>query len=179
MNPLRRLTFAAFIAFALALTPSLTAQPIWTAVANTGAIDERSLGIFEFNTDAAPGISSLRYLTGSLSTATIIARYNVTNPLDNGLVLPWTTLELGNFDNATNGQVIASLYQVNRCTGATTFVCRVGSTDAAASKCEVCNFAAGSVNFAANLYFVEVIVTRTNVAGLPLPNPAAHTLRIF
>lgn len=177
MTITRSLALAALLT--LTLAPNLAAQPIWTAVANTGAIDERSLGIFEFNTDAAPGVASLRYSVASTSTAAIIARYNVTNPLDAGLVLPWTTLELGNSDFATNGSVIATLYQVSRCNGASTIVCRVTSTDFTAPKCEVCTFTAGTVNFAANLYFVEVVLTRSNVTGLPLPNPAAHTLRIF
>lgn len=173
MNRLAPLFLALSLAFILA--PSASAQPIWTAVANTGAMDETATGIFAFITDGPGTPAGLRYLPASASLAPVIARYNVTNPDEANLVLPWTQLELGATDTGATMAVTASLVRVNACTGAAVVVCTVTSLNSATPVCNRCTFAAGAVNFATNLYYVEVRLTRTTAAS----NPIAHTLRIF
>lgn len=166
-----------FLALGLAvlLAPSVSAQPIWTAVANTGAMDETAAGIFAFITDGPGSPAGLTFRPGSTSLGPVIARYNVTNPDEVNLVLPWTQLELGFTDTGATMLVTATLMRVNACNGVAVPICTVASFDSAAATCNRCNFAAGSVNFGANLYYVEVRLTRTVAAA----NPIAHTLRIF
>lgn len=173
---MKRLTALLFALVAIVtLAPAASAQPIWTAVANTGAMDETATGIFAFITDGAGSPAGLQYRPGSASLARIIARYNVTNPLDAGLILPWTTLELGATDLGATGSVTAILMRVNRCNGVAVPVCAVTSVDSNIPQCSTCTFAAGSINFTTSLYYVEVILSRTAAAA----NPIAHTLRIF
>jgi hypothetical protein len=154
---------------ALFLTLPLAAQSgVWTAVGSTGAIDEASLGIYAVNTN------NLTFL--GAATGTVIARYNVTNTLGGGFTdaPPWTTLEMTYFDIAAASSVSATLFQVNRCTNTFTAVCGVVSVDATSPTCVSCNFPAGTINFAASNYVVEVRLTRTSTAL-----PQLFSLRIF
>jgi hypothetical protein len=153
----------------LAGLPLAAQTGTWTAVASTGVVDESAVGIYAF------GTTNLGYnAAGSL--APIVARYNVTNTYGGGVsdVTPWTTLELGYFDNNVNSSVTATLFRVNPCNGTQAVVCSVTSIDNAASTCNSCPFPAGAVNFGAALYYVEVKIGR-NAAAL---NPQALTLRI-
>lgn len=142
---------------------------VWTAVASTGTIDESALGIFSF------GTTNLGYLGTSPSMAPIVARYNVTNLAGGGMNPPWNTLELGYLDTNTGGQVTATLFRVNPCTGSRVALCTVTSVDnPTGPTCRSCSFTAG-VNFQAFLYYVEVTITRLT----PSASPQANTLRIF
>lgn len=160
----------ASLAIALFLLPlSLSAQTgTWTAVASSGDIDETALGIFAVNG------SSLQHQGASLTS--IVARYNVTNTFGGGLtdLPPWTTLELGSFDNTNLGGVRATLFQVDPCTGNQVALCGVGSVDAAAPTCQKCSFTQ-QIDFGQFLYYVEVVIFRSNGAVFP----AARTLRIY
>ena len=80
----------------------------WTAVASTGAVDEAALGIY---TVSGPAIG---YSPDSTSTASIVTRINVTNGYDYIATHtpPWTTLELGYWDNSEHGSVSATLWRV-------------------------------------------------------------------
>jgi hypothetical protein len=153
----------------LAGLPLMAQTGTWTAVASTGVVDESAVGIYAF------GTTNLGY-NASGSVAPIVARYNVTNTFGGGVsdVTPWTALELGFFDNNVGSGVTATLFRVNPCTGAQAIVCTVSSFDSAVSTCNSCGFAAGAVNFANSLYYVEVKIGR-NAAAL---NPQALTLRI-
>lgn len=158
----------AVLALFLAVAP-VTAQQGWTAVGSTGALDEASLGLYATN---GP-------LLGFLPTpvGTVVARYNVTNAFGGGFTdtPPWNILEMTYFDNSPSSVVSATLFQVNRCTGAVTVLCSMNSVDNAGNTCQSCGFAAGSINFGASNYFVEVKVNRT-VAAV---NPQLIALRIF
>jgi hypothetical protein len=161
----------AVAAVVLAGLPLAAQSGTWTAVASTGTIDESALGIFAF------GSTNLGYLGGSAAVTPIVARYNVTNTLGGGVsdIMPWTTLELGYFDNSVNSAVRADFFRVDRCTGAQQLICTAGSVDAAASQCVRCTFPAGTVNFANNLYYVQVTLSR-NAAAV---SPQALTLRLL
>jgi hypothetical protein len=153
----------------LAGLPLAAQTGTWTAVASTGVVDESAVGIYAF------GSTNLGY-NGAGSLNPIVARYNVTNTFGGGTsdVPPWSVLELGYFDNNVGSAVTATLFRVSPCNGVQTVVCSVTSIDNAASTCNSCPFPAGSINFAASLYYVEVKISRNAVAL----SPQALTLRI-
>lgn len=159
----------AVLAFFLAALPMAAQSGAWSAVGSSGSIDEAALGIYAVNGAA------LQHQAGA--TGTVFARYNVTNTFGGGLTdaPPWNTLELTYFDNSPSSAMAAVLLEVDRCTGATTVLCNVSSVDAAAPACRVCNFPAGSINFATSLYYVEVRLSRS-VAAV---TPQVIGLRIF
>jgi hypothetical protein len=164
---MKRVTLGLVLLLAvLATTAPSFAQvnPVWTAVASTGAIDEGSLGNFLF------GTTNLGYRNNVLTP--IIARYNVVNIA--GFVNPaWTTLELGAVDATANGQVSATLWEVNPCTGTRVAKCTTTSVDNdQAGVCTTCQFA--GIDFVNFLYYVEVTLSR-NMAV----NVQATTLRIW
>lgn len=153
----------------LAVSPVAHASH-WTAVASTGTVDESAAaaGIFAF------GPTTLGYLPGIMALAPIVARYNVTNT--SGVdIAPWTTLELGYFDNAAAGQITADLYKVDPCTGVRSLLCTATSANMAVPSCVTCTFAGNVIDFSQYLYYVEVTVDRNNAGALP----TANTLRIF
>src|SRR3954454_18436552 len=95
---------ATVLALTLALPAAAQINPVWTAVASTGAIDESSAAIYAVNG------ATLGYLTGSPSLAKVVARYNVTN-LDGTNNPLWSNLQLGFFDNSPASSVTATLFQ--------------------------------------------------------------------
>ncbi len=152
----RAIVRCAVLAFFLAALPMAAQSGAWSAVGSSGDIDEASLGIFAVN------LASLQHQAGAVGS--VVARYNVTNTFGGGItdLPPWDTLEMTYLDPGATSSVSATLFQVNRCTGAISFVCGVSSTDSTAPSCVSCNFpAAAAINFAQSLYFVEVRVTRT------------------
>jgi|SRR6185369_3399737 len=161
-----RFTLAALL-LACAL-PAAAAMGTWTAVASTGVVDESAVGIYSF------GSTNLAYLGGSAAVTPIVARYNVTKTWSASDTPPWTTLELGYFDNGPTGAVRADLFQVDRCTGKQTLLCSFTSVDFTTSTCGSCTFAT-PINFAVSLYYVQVTLSRTSPNALP----QAFTLRIF
>lgn len=146
-------------------------NPVWTAVANTGVIDEANLTPVNF---AFTG-SALGHLGASIAPP-VVARYNVVN-LGGNQNPAWTTLQLGAIDTsaAVGNDVTASLIRVNPCTGARVIICTAVSITNSTGACTVCNFAAGTFNFNAFLYEVEVTVSRT----ASTVTEQATTLRIF
>jgi hypothetical protein len=165
----RKLIHFALAALLLACAlPAAAAMGTWTAVASTGVVDESATGIYSF------GSTNLTYLGGSASVAPIVARYNVTKTWSSSDTPPWTTLELGYFDSSPLSTVRADLFQVDRCTGKQTLLCTFTSVDFTASTCGSCTFAP-TVNFANNLYYVQVTLSRTSATVVP----QALTLRIF
>lgn len=159
----------AVLAFFLAALPMAAQSGAWSAVGSSGSIDEAALGIY-----AVSG-AALQHQVGA--TGTVFARYNVTNTFGGGLtdMPPWNTLEMTYFDNSPSSAIAAVLIEVDRCTGAMTVLCNVSAVDAAATTCRVCNFPAGSINFTASLYYVEVRLARSAAAV----TPQVIGLRIF
>lgn len=150
----------------------------WTAVASTGAVDESAQSIFAF-TDAC--VEYKPALTAPGVTGPIEVHYNVVNTFDNRnppTVPGWTTFELGSAAPAGSA-VEAILFKVERCTGKQTELCRVRNTSPAGASlgaiCKTCTFAAASLDFANNLYYAKVTLTRTTPNALP----RACTLRVF
>ena len=140
----------------------------WTSPCSAGAtIDETSTGLYQVNN------ASLFFRAGR--TGTVIARYDVVNTaVPSVAVTPWSTLELGFFDT-TGGNVTATLFQVEPCTGRITTICKATSFAASTAQCVKCTFAPGMVNYLNFLYYVQVTVTRTSTNI----NPQANTLRVF
>jgi hypothetical protein len=167
-----RLCILAFTALLLALSPSAFAAHDWTAVASTGTVDPSANGIYIF---AGP---ELTYASTSTSVSPIIARYNVTNtyPLNSNPDMPgWNTLELGySAAGLPAGAITATLIQVDPCNGNQTTLCTVSSTAGATNVCSDCTFTP-AINFAAHLYYVQVVLTRPSSTLFPI----AKTLRIF
>lgn len=145
---------AVFMLF-LATLPMAAQSGAWTAVGSTGSIDEASLGIYAVNT------TNLFHQTSAVGT--IISRFNVTNTYGGGITdaPPWTTLEVTYFDIDPASTVSATLYRVNRCSNVSSTVCSVTSVDSTNVTCVTCTFPAGTINFSANNYVVEVRVSRT------------------
>src|SRR5690349_20527905 len=143
-------------------------QSGWTSPCSAGAtIDETSTALYQVNG------ASLLFRAGRIGT--VSARYDVTNTAVLSVpVTPWATLELGYFDTV-GGAVTATLFSVEPCTGRVTTICKVSSIAATTSRCVVCTFPAGTVNFLTFLYFVQVDVVR----GATTVNPQANTIRIF
>jgi len=164
-----RLTLAALLLSLLGALPATAAKGIWTAVASTGVVDESAAGFYSF------GSTNLGYTPGTTIVSPIVARYDVTKTWFAGDMAPWTTLELGYFNNSVMSSVQATLFQVDRCTGVQAVVCTVTSNVSTTSTCGTCNFAAGTVNFATNLYYVQVTLSRATNTVVP----QALTLRIF
>lgn len=150
----RAVTRLAVLAFFLAALPVAAQTGAWTAVGSSGSIDEAALGIF------ATSGAALEHQAGT--TGTVVARYNVTNTFGGGLTdaPPWGVLEMTYFDNSASSNVAAVLLQVDRCTGVVTVLCSVNGSDFGETTCRRCTFAAGSINFAASDYFVEVRLSR-------------------
>lgn len=157
----------------LVLPLPLAAQlnPVWTAVASTGTIDEASYTPVNFAFNG----SGLGFL-GASTTPSIVARYNVTN-LGGGSNPLWSNLELGAIDTsgAAGNQVTATLIQVKPCNGTQAIICSTTSVTNTAGVCTRCTFAPNTFDFTQFLYYVEVTVSRT----ASTVTEQALTLRIF
>ena len=146
------------VALFLAALPVAAQTGAWTAVGSSGDIDEASMGIFAVN------LSTLQHQPGAVGS--VVARYNVTNTFGGGLTdtPPWTTMEMTYLDvpvAGSIGTVSASLFEVDRCTGAISFICSINSVDGNAPACLTCTFPSTTViNFGASHYVVEVRVFR-------------------
>jgi hypothetical protein len=170
----RLLCVAAILALPLPSFAQL--NPVWTAVASTGVVDEANLTPVNFAFGGGPpGLPSLGFLGASIQPA-IVARYNVTN-LDGAMNPTWSNLELGAIDTsgAAGNQVVARLIRVHACDGTQVVLCSTTSTTSSTGVCTRCIFAAGAFDFTQFLYYVEVTVSRT----ASTVNEQALTLRIF
>ena len=156
---MRTFTLAAlifFIAFSAA-----SAGQLWTATGSTGTIDPANLS------NATIGTSSVGYASSSTSTAGINVRYNVT--LDDTTAPTWGHIEiLANDAGLTNG-VTATLYGVNRTTGAVTSIAGVGSTGS--TNTQAYSFPIGTsvtFDFTNNYYVIKVTLARTSTSNFPI-----------
>ena len=148
------------------------AQSGWTSPCSSGAtIDEMAVGLYGVN--PFPNNACLTYRAGRFGR--IEARYDVTNTaVPSTPAPPWATFEFGYVDPGAGAVAMAILYEINPCVPNPVEICRVVSVDG--QVCGVCQFAAGAFNFLTNLYFVEVILSRSSAET---PAPQACTLRIF
>jgi hypothetical protein len=147
---------------------SASAIPIWTATGSTGTVDEAALAIF------AVDFGSLGYLSSSASTSAIVARYNVT--VDDTTSPAWANLEiLANDAGVVNG-VTATLYGINRSSGATTLIASVGSAGTGTTTTAVGGIGTSvTFDFTNNYYFVQATVHRTSTSA----HPILRGVRIF
>lgn len=147
------------LAFFLTLSAASAGQ-LWTATGSTGTIDPANISI------ATIGNSSVGYAASSTSTSSITVRYNVT--IDDTTSPTWGHIEiLANDAGLTNG-VIATLYSVNRTTGAVNLIASVGSTGSTTTQAYA--FAIGTsvtFDFTNNYYVVKATLSRTSSSNFP------------
>lgn len=148
----------AVLAVLIAAAPALAASPPWTAAGTTVVIDETSVPMsaltppyFGFSAAAGNGV-----ITGYL---------NVTDITGTGLP-PWDVLELSSFDNSPQSQVSATLFQLDKCTGAVTALCQAVSTDSTITKCSRCGFNT-PMDFNLYDYYITVNIYRSSTALVP------------
>ncbi len=166
---MRKLLLLTAIILPVLAAPTVSlAQSGWTSPCSAGAtIDETSLMLYQTNG------SSLSFR--GAKTGTVTARYDVVNTAVPSVpITPWTRLELGYLDPA-GGNITATLFRVDPCTGNTTAICTLTSAPFPTPTCVACSFPGGTVDFLGFLYFVQVDIRRTT------PNVVvqANTLRVF
>jgi hypothetical protein len=142
----------------------------WTAIGSTGVVDEDSTARYAF------GTTDLTFKAGA-SGSTIVARYNVTNTYDNSgdpNKPLWKKLEMGS-STPLNTFVEAKLYRVKKCDTQQTLICTATNKNGT-SPCAEC-IISEAIDFANNLYYVEVTLNRGfNFGGA---QPRLYTLRVF
>lgn len=147
---------------------SAAAQPMdWNMVGSAGSIDPATtaLGNLQFVNMTA------QHAGGALGQITL--RYPVTNTFGSSsgvFTVPWTRMEVGHIDNGAGGFVTARLWQVNRCTNAQVMIAIMNSIDGGGvTVCPIVPIAMGALplNFAANIYYIEVTIGRNNVGFNP------------
>jgi len=165
-----RILALALAALFLATFAASAQTGTWTAVGSTGTVDPQQVGLFGVIGGTRLGFNP----AGGSNAGILTVRFNVTNTYGGGVsdVPPWTTLEVGAVNSSAFDPVAATLYKVNPCTGARTAICT--ATNTVANSCAICTFPAGTINFGANLYYVEVTITRSTGTG----SPQLSTLRI-
>jgi hypothetical protein len=147
------------LAFFMTLTAASAGQ-LWTATGSAGTIDPAVISA------ATIGTSTLGFNTSTTAT-TISARYNVT--IDDTTAPTWRTIEiLANDQGLVNG-VFASVYSVNRTTGATSLLASVGSTGGTGLAAAYVGAIGTSVtfDFTSNYYVVRATVIRTSTSNFP------------
>jgi hypothetical protein len=142
----------------LLLALPMSAQ-IWSTTGSTGAIDETSLALYEFNNQ------SLQFKAGAVGT--IVARYPVVSDVSNP---GWGSFWLG----YAGPGVTVRLKEVDQCgineTVITTF------TNPNAAELNTCTghiFGPFTWNFAQRSYYIEVTLTRANTLTNPRFNRIA------
>jgi len=149
------------VVFIMIVTMSLgaSAQNIWTAAADTCAVDEDSLLYY---------VDGAAYFTMNNSTpdgSTVTERCMVVNPMDGGSTPGWGHLTLGFYDPgaALNSYARAILYYVPRKApfSPVTEIMRVTSTDVLGGYGVGSNGFGHVFDFTTNVYWVAVTVYRT------------------
>ncbi|HEV7763545.1 MAG TPA: hypothetical protein VGQ76_00960 [Thermoanaerobaculia bacterium] len=107
-------------------------------------------------------------------TGTLIARYNVTNTVGGAIdkTPAWTTMTAAFTDNSSNGVVNLRLMEVDRCSKQEQEICAISSADD--DTCESCDFGSSTFDFANNVYYVDVRITRSVTSA----NIALHSVGI-
>ena len=144
------------------------AQSGWTTACSAGAtIDEASRNLY------GTFANYLTFRAGQIGN--VQARYDVTNASSPSMVNPlWTTLELDCIDSLPGDVVTATLFEYTPCEPNLQQICTVTSTDVG-QQCVFCQFAAGTINFLNNVYWVTVNITRNNANDVV----RANSVRVY
>lgn len=148
--------------------------PAWSHVGSAFTVDEGSA------TKYAMGTASFGFKTGQISSTglrgilnPIVARCNVTNPLDSGNP-GWNALIVDYLDpdgTGTNYRVYVILYRLDRSTGSVSTVAKFDSnTVALTTRGERQVIFTHAMDFLNNEYFVQVQVYRADTSGSPVVN---------
>ncbi len=176
---IRSLTLGALTLGLALIAPNLaTAQivesgPYWTAAASTCTPDK-------YNNNKHGFLRSDFFFDGS-AVGVILARCNVTNPLDGiGATPNWNALIVGFQDpdgTTPHVSVLTRLIRVSRPTGDTSVVATLNSnTDALTTRHErFAQFNASAINFRNYEYYVEIYLIRPSTAVV---SPRAYSLRL-
>ena len=141
------------------------AQSGWTSPCSAGAtIDEASRNLY------ATASNFLAFRAGQVGT--VQARYDVTNP--GGSNPPWGFFQLDCFDNLPGDSVTASLVQYTPCENVVQTICTIMSDDSG-QQCPICQFDPATFDFANNVYWIIVTITRNNAADVV----RANALRVY
>jgi len=156
-------------ALALLTFSAMAGAQVWTAVASSGAIRDKSINVYG-TLDA-----SLFFRAGA--TGNVWATYNVTDPKDNSTSPAWTTLE---FTARNNGSSLgafatASFYRVPRGSATSLAICTAIAPATGALSTSTCTFSSSLIDFTNYSYYVVVSLGRDNTAQ----TEEAISLRIF
>ena len=152
------------------VTLSAAAQPMdWNMVGSAGSIDPATTGA---GTIAFTNMTA-HHRAGALGP--LVLRYPVTNTFGSSsgmFTVPWNQMEVGHVDNGGGAlnSVTVRLFQVNRCTNVQVQIAVMNSIDGPAGPvCPIVPIAAGALplNFAVNIYYIEVTIQRNNVGFVP------------
>lgn len=142
----------------------------WSSVGSAIILDEGMISVYDF--------SGPQVFLKTNSVGEIEGRFPVTNTVGSGTDISpaWSTLSAALVDNHSSGWVTATLYQVDKCTATETQLCQINSTDGADSsvRCETCTWS-GGLDFANNVYYVHVILKKTDVP----PAVALYELALY
>jgi hypothetical protein len=140
----------------------LAAQSLdWSSVGSTGAVDESSTSLYEFNGRA------LQFRSGA--TGTIVARYQVHDTYGAGVTRtpPWHVLWASLSDGAT-----VRLVGVDKCFGSEETICTITSAEGSGPSCRLCIFGE-LLNFGNKSYFIETTLTRSSTSSTSALNLVA------
>ncbi|HBL29979.1 MAG TPA: hypothetical protein DD490_24330 [Acidobacteria bacterium] len=168
MSSYRRLSVSAAVLSTLFFASVASQAQPWVGTSGSAVVDESAVGIYEAS------IGQLTYLTGSTSSSTISAYFNLTDTSATGNP-SWNTLEVAYYDNSPNTLVRAQIFRV--VPGATSTVATCTSTDSSLATRRLCTFTAGAVNFnAGDAYIVAITISRSSSAD---PTPRFYFVRVF
>jgi hypothetical protein len=146
----------------LALGVPLMAQAdeAWTAVGQTGSMDDNALNPVNFTKST----SGLYRATGV--TSTIAVWWNVEN-VNAPDVPTWGTLSLLNYDNSAGNTIHVELIQVDRTNGTLTTIAGLISSDSASTKYDTVSFY-NTWDFARYSYFIYGYIYGTDATSQPV-----------
>ena len=153
---------------ALAAVPSMAQSYDWSQPGSTGNLHQGAV----FNASVTGPTLKFR----STSTTSFTAWYNVTNTVGSGTTKTpaWSNLTAAFTDDSSLGSVTITLYELEKCSGTTSQICQIASTDDASVQCETCNFSSSTFDFANNSYWIEVVFARSSTAA----NEQLHSVAI-
>ncbi|MFY9824099.1 MAG: hypothetical protein WAM82_22165 [Thermoanaerobaculia bacterium] len=141
------LTLSAVLALAL---PAHAVNNYWTSVGSAGTPDPAFA-------PASYSGAAISYGGGG-STASLVARYNITNTTATNTP-SWTTFTIGTSGINANTSILVYLFSVDPCTGASTEICHI---TASSSSCNAtCTFASNTFNFSNHAYYAYLLGNRT------------------
>ena len=153
---------------ALLAVPATAQTFDWSHPGSTGNLHQSAV----FNASTTGPTLKFR----STSTTSFTARYNVTNTVGSGTTTTpaWSNLTAALTDDSNLGSVTITLYELDKCSGTTTQICQIASSDDPAAQCETCNFSSSTFDFANNSYWIEAVFARTSTAA----NAQLHSVAI-